>query len=313
MAVPANTMQSYQAVGNREDLSDVIYMVSPFDTPFQSMIGRSKATSTTHEWQTDALPAADGSNAQIEGDDATPGSLVSTSRLSNRTQISTKVISVSTIQDSAVDKAGRKKELAYQVEKAMRALKIDRETILLSNQAPVTGNASTAAKLRPLTGFYATNTSRGVGGANGTTSAAATDGTQRAFTETLLRSAIASVFQNSNSFVDTLMAYPSQRANLSTVLTGGATKFYSVEDKTLTATVSVYDSDFGPIKLVPNRFQRARDIHLLNSEYIALAELEPVQMQDLAITGLSRKKQVWGTYTLEVRNEAALGVIADLS
>jgi len=313
MAVPANTFQTYQAVGNREDLSDVIYMVSPFDTPFQSLIGRTKASSTTHEWQTDALPSADGNNAQIEGDDATPGSLVATSRLSNRTQISTKVISVSTIQDSAVDKAGRKKELAYQVEKAMRALKIDRETILLSNQAPVTGNASTASKLRPLTGFYATNTSRGAGGANGTTSAAATDGTQRAFTEALLRSTVASIFQNSNSFVDTLMAYPSQRANLSTVLTGGATKFYSVEDKTLTATVSVYDSDFGPIKLVPNRFQRARDIHLLNSEYIALAELEPVQMQDLAVTGLSRKKQIWGTYTLEVRNEGALGVIADLS
>ena len=313
MSVPANTFQTYQAVGNREDLSDVIYMVSPFDTPFQSMIGRTKASATTHEWHTDALPAADGNNAVVEGDDATATAVVATSRLSNKCQTSTKVISVSTIQDSAVDKAGRNKELAYQVEKAMRALKVDRETILLSNQAPVTGAAATAQKLRPLTGWYSTNTSRGASGANGTTSAAATDGTQRAMSETLLRTVLTSIFQNSNSFVDTLMAYPSQRANLSTVLTGSATKFYNVDDKKLVATVSVYDSDFGPIKLIPNRFQRARDIHLLNSEYLALAELEPVQMQDLAVTGLSRRKQIWGTYTLEVRNEAAICVIADLS
>lgn len=313
MAVPTNTFQTYQAVGNREDLSDVAYMVSPFDTPLQSMIGRTKATAMLHEWQTDALPSADANNAVIEGDDATATAVVPTTRLGNRCQTSTKVIAVSTIQDSAVDKAGRNRELAYQVEKAMRAIKVDRETILLSNQAPVTGAAGTAQKLRPLCGWYATNTSRGASGANGTTSAAATDGTQRAMSETLMRTVLTSVFQNSNSFVDTLMASPAQRANLSTVLTGGATKFYNVDDKKLVATVSVYDSDFGPIKLVPNRFQRARDIHFLNSEYLALAELEPIQMQDLAVTGLSRKKQIWGTYTLEVRNEAALGVVADLS
>lgn len=313
MAVPTNTFQTYQAVGNREDLSDVAYMVSPFDTPLQSMIGRTKATAMLHEWQTDALPSADANNAVIEGDDATATAVVPTTRLGNRCQTSTKVIAVSTIQDSAVDKAGRNRELAYQVEKAMRAIKVDRETILLSNQAPVTGAAGTAQKLRPLTGWYATNTSRGSGGANGTSSAAATDGTQRAMSETLMRTVLTSVFQNSNSFVDTLMASPAQRANLSTVLTGGATKFYNVDDKKLVATVSVYDSDFGPIKLVPNRFQRSRDIHFLNSEYLALAELEPIQMQDLAVTGLSRKKQIWGTYTLEVRNEAALGTVADLS
>ena len=300
-------------MGNREDLSDIIYMVSPFDTPFQSMAGRATATSTTHEWQTDALPAADGNNAQIEGDDAAAAAVVPTTRLSNRTQISSKTVSVSTIQDSAVDKAGRKKELAYQIEKTMRALKVDIETILTGNQAPVTGNASTATKLRPLCGWYASNDSRGAGGADGTTSAAATDGTSRAMSETLLRTVLTNIYTNSNSFATTIMSGPGQRANLSTVLTGGATKFYSVEDKKLTATVSVYDSDFGPLKLIPNRFQRARDVHVINPEFWAVAWLEAIQMQDLAITGLSRKKQLWGTYTLESRNEAASGVVADLT
>lgn len=313
MAVPSNTFQSVSAVGNREDLSDVIYMVSPFDTPFQSMVGKATATATKHDWQTDSLPSADANNAQIEGDDASNNSLITTTRLSNVCQTSTKVIGVSTIQDSAVDKAGRKRELAYQVEKSMRALKVDMEAILTGNQAPVTGTASVAAKLRPLCGWYATNTSRGAGGANGTSSAAATDGTARAFTETLLRNVATGIYTNSNSFATTVMSAPAQRANLSTVLTGGATKFYQVEDKTLTATVSVYDSDFGPLKLIPNRFQRARDVHVINPEYWAVAYLEPVQMQDLAITGLARRKQIWGTYTLEARNEAANAIIADLT
>ena len=313
MAVPSNTFQSVSAVGNREDLSDVIYMVSPFDTPFQSMVGKATATATKHDWQTDSLPSADANNAQIEGDDASNNSLITTTRLSNVCQTSTKVIGVSTIQDSAVDKAGRKRELAYQVEKSMRALKVDMEAILTGNQAPVNGTASVAAKLRPLCGWYATNTSRGAGGANGTSSAAATDGTARDFTETLLRNVATGIYTNSNSFATTVMSAPAQRANLSTVLTGGATKFYQVEDKTLTATVSVYDSDFGPLKLIPNRFQRARDVHVINPEYWAVAYLEPVQMQDLAITGLARRKQIWGTYTLEARNEAANAVISDLN
>lgn len=313
MAVPSNTFQSVSAVGNREDLSDVIYMVSPFDTPFQSMVGKATATATKHDWQTDSLPSADANNAQIEGDDASNNSLITTTRLSNVCQTSTKVIGVSTIQDSAVDKAGRKRELAYQVEKSMRALKVDMEAILTGNQAPVTGTASVAAKLRPLCGWYATNTTRGAGGANGTSSAAATDGTARAFTETLMRNVATGIYTNSNSFATTVMSAPAQRANLSTVLTGGATKFYQVEDKTLTATVSVYDSDFGPLKLIPNRFQRARDVHVINPEYWAVAYLEPVQMQDLAITGLARRKQIWGTYTLEARNEAANAIIADLT
>lgn len=313
MTVPSNTFQTYQAVGNREDLSDVITMVSPANTPFLTMIETGKATNTYHEWQTDALAAADGNNAQIEGDDATAGSVTPTVRLGNRCQTSEKVVSISTVQDSGTKSAGRGKEMAYQMEKKMKELKIDMETILTSNQAPVVGNASTASKLRPLCGWYATNVSRGGSGANGTSSAAATDGTQRAVTEAMIRSALTSNYQNSNSFATTIMVSPAQKVNLSTTLSGGATKFYSIEDKTLTATISVYDSDFGPLKIVPNRFQRSRDLHILNPEYWAIAYLEGMQSQDLARTGRNRKKQIWATYTLESRNEAASAVVADLS
>jgi hypothetical protein len=313
MTVPTNTFQTYQAIGNREDLSDIIFNVAPYDTPAISLFQKSKASARYHEWQTDIIPAANAANAVIEGDDAANQAITATSRVGNYCQTSERTVGITTIQDTAVDKAGRKREQAYHLERYSRALKVDMETILTNNQAPVTGNASTASKLRPLCSWITTNTSRGAGGANGTSTTAATDGTQRAMTETLLRTLTGTIYGNSNDFPNTLMCGPTQRVGLTTALTGGATKFYNVDDKKLVATVTVYDSDFGPLKIVPNRFQRNRDIFLLNADYAAVAYLEQFQMQDLAITGLARRKQMWATYTLEMRNEAAHGVIADLS
>ena len=71
MALPSNTFATYEAIGNREDLSDVVYRVDPTSTPFISAIETEKATGTFHEWQTQALAAVDTANAVLEGDDAT--------------------------------------------------------------------------------------------------------------------------------------------------------------------------------------------------------------------------------------------------
>jgi hypothetical protein len=195
------------------------------------------------------------------------------------------------------------------------ALRRDMETILCSNQARVVGAAGVARQLRGLEGWYATNTSRGTGGVNGNTTTAATDGSpQRNFTEALFKTVINSIYLNASLGEGMFaMAGPTNRANLSSQLSGGSTKFYRVESKKLTATVTVYQSDFGDLKLIPNRFQRDRTMHLINPEYLAIAFLEKFNEQDLAVTGLARRKQIWSTYTLEVRNEAALGVVADLT
>ncbi len=313
MAQPTNTFDSYDAVGNREDLSDIVTNISPVDTPFMSMAGTAKATNTLHGWQTDSLAAADDSNAAIEGDEAAGSSLASTTRAENYTQISDKVVVVSGTQE-AIEKAGRKSELAFQVVKAAKELKRDMEKIITGNQARVVGNSSTARKLRSLESWYTTNTNRattGTAGVSGSTSAAATDGTQRAFTETLVKDVIQQVYVAGGN-PDCIMLGPINKQVFSG-FTGGATKFTETKDKALNAVVDIYVSDFGDMKVIPNRFQRDRTAHILQKDMWSIAYLQPHNVQDLAKTGNSMKKQVLAEYTLVAKNEAASGVVADLN
>ncbi len=113
MAIPTSTYATYQAVGNREDLSDVIYRIDPTDTPFMSGADKEKASAVNHEWQTQALAAASSANAQLEGDDPTTTTTTPTVRLGNLCQISYKVARVSGTQQ-AFDHAGRDNQLSYQ-------------------------------------------------------------------------------------------------------------------------------------------------------------------------------------------------------
>lgn len=315
MTIVSNTFLTFSAIGNREDLTDTIYNISPIEVPFMSMIGKTKATATYHEWQTDVLAAA-AANAQLQGDDTTFGAVTPTVRLGNRTQISRKEVIIAGTQES-VNKAGRNSEMVYQLQKKAKELKRDMEFVLCSNQAPVTGNSTTAPQIRPLCGWYATNDSRGSGGADGTTSAAATDGTQRTFTETLLQDVMQNCWTSGGNPTVALMG-PKQK-RVASSFTGGATKFDKTEDKTLFAVVDVYVSDFGQLKFVPSRFVRGastgadREVHVLDTDYWALATLRPVQTVDLAKTGDAEKAMILTEYTLEARNEAASGIVADLT
>jgi len=310
MAQPTNTFSAFDAIGNREDLSDLIANVSPYDTPVMSLIGTGEATSTLTEWQSDTLDAADGGNAVIEGDDATGDSITPTTRLRNTLQTSDKVVIITTIQER-VNKAGRESEVNYQVMKKAKSLKTDIETILTSNQARDAGSDTVARKLRGLEAWYATNTSRGAGGANGTDSAAATDGTQRALTESLLKTVLQTAYTNGAS-IKAAVCGPFNRTQIS-AFTGGATKFYNVQDKRLIATLTMYESDFHVLKIIPDRFTRDRTLHLIDPEYLRVLWLEPLTSQNLSVTGLTRRKQLWGTYTLEVGTERAHAVVADLT
>lgn len=310
MAQPANTFSSYDATGNREDISDVIYNLAPFDTPLQSMARKGKATAAYTEWQTEDLGTPDVGNAVIEGDDASNDVSTPTVRIGNYCQTSDKVAQVTTIQDR-VNKAGRKEELAHQIAKRSKQLKIDMEAIMTRNQASDAGSDVAPRKLRSLESFLVTNADRGATGAGGTTTTAATDGTQRALTETMVKTVMQRAYSNGGK-PSVFMANAFNRMKATEVLTGGGTKFHTMEDKKLVATVSVYETDFGPLKLVTNLFQRERTAFLLDPDRIEVAYLEPFQMQDLARTGLTRRKQIWATYTLKVLNEKAHGVIADL-
>ena len=309
----------YTAIGAREDLTDVIYDISPTDTPILSTIGKTKATSVTHEWQTDSLAAATTANALVEGASASEGTITPTTRLANLTQIVGKTVMVSGTL-LASDLAGRKSEMAYQLAKASAEMKRDIETIITANQGQTAGSSgSTARKMGSLLSYIKTNTSKNgtsVTGVDPTTLGVSTrtDGTTRAFTETILKDVIAKVFASGGT-PSALFVSPAQKQVVS-AFTGLAAQRYQVPTSgqaTILAGADLYQSDFGVLQIVPNRFMRTRDALILDPEYAALAYLRPFQTNDIAKVGDADKKQILAELTLEVRNEAAHGGAFDLS
>ena len=312
MAQPTNTFDTYDSVGEREDLSDVIYSIAPTDTPFLSSAAKTKATAVLHEWQTDSLAAAVTNNAVIEGDEATLDASTATTRLSNSSQIMDKTVVITGTQES-VDKAGRASEIAYQIAKRAKELKRDMEATITGNIAEVAGNSSTARKMGTLGSWVTTNDDLASDGASGAGAgnAAHTDGTQRAFTESQLKSVIKSVW-NAGGDPSMIMCGPFNKQKLSG-FTGNSTRFDAGADATLYTSVDVYASDFGQLQVVPNRFSRDRDAYVLDMEYWGIAFLRDFSMHELAKTGDSEKRQLLVEATLESRNEAASGLIADLT
>ena len=312
MAQPTNTFDTYDSVGEREDLSDVIYNISPTDTPFLSSAAKTAATAVLHEWQTDSLAAAVTNNAVIEGDEATLDASTATTRLSNSTQIMDKTVVITGTQE-AVDKAGRASELAYQIAKKAKELKRDMEATITGNIAEVTGGSSTARKMGTLGSWVVTNDDMAADGASGAGAgnAAHTDGTQRVFTEAQLKSVIKSVW-NAGGDPTMVMVGPFNKQKLSG-FTGNSTRFDAGADATLYTSVDVYASDFGQLQVVPNRFSRDRDAWVLDMNYWGIAFLRDFSMHELSKTGDSEKRQLLVEATLESRNEAASGLVADLT
>ncbi len=307
---------AHTAIGQREDLTDVIYNISPTETPFMSSIGKTKATAVYHEWQTDSLDAATTANAAVEGADASDATLSPTTRLGNYTQILQKTIKVSGTLDT-VNKAGRKSEKAYQLAKASQEIKRDLETIMLSNQGRDAGSSnSTPRKMASLLSWIKTNTDAGSGGADPTTIGVSTrtDGTQRTFTETLLKTVVAEVF-NAGGTPSVLMVGALGKQKVSSFAGIGATRFNvtGAKPSTIIGAADIYVSDFGNMSVVPNRFMRARDALILDPEYAAVAYLRPFQTNELAKAGDSDKTQILVECTLEVKNEAAHGGVFDLN
>ncbi|HEY1544972.1 MAG TPA: DUF5309 domain-containing protein [Xanthobacteraceae bacterium] len=314
MALPANTFTTYSAAGNREDLSDVIHRIDPTDTPFMTGVEKTKATAVLHEWQTQALAAVNTANAQLEGDDAAADATTPTVRLGNVAQISRKVPQVSGTQQ-AVEHAGRDNEMAYQEMLKGLELKRDMEGILVgTNQAKNAGNATTARTLASTLSWLKSNTSKGAGGndpAAADGSATRTDGTQRAFTEASLKTVLQAIWNNGGK-PDTIMTGGFNKQTFST-FTGRATPIEETKGKKIIAAVDAYDSDFGYLKVVANRFTRARDVLVLQMDMWAVAYLNGRKMVSipLAKTGDSERKEVLSEYTLEARNEKASGGVFD--
>lgn len=321
------TFTTYDAVGIREQLADTIFSISPEETPFISNIGRGNVANTLFEFQTDSLAAVDTSNAVVEGADAGAATQAATKRMQNYTQISNKVLQISGTEE-AVNKAGRNSEMAYQLAKKSSELKRDMEAILTRNQVAAAGDASTARTTASLEAWLRTNTNRGSGGTtdganptlSGSTSgypnAAATDASNdalREFTETLLKDVIQSVWTEGGD-PSILMVGPTQKQKVSGFAGIAAQRYMAPNDgpTTIIGAADVYVSDFGSIQVVPNRFQRDRSAFVLDPEYASVQFLRDFEVIDIAKTGDSEKKEIIVEYGLQVSNEAAHGVIADI-
>ena len=310
-----STFTAHSAIGQREDLIDVIYDISPTETPILSTLARTKATAVYHEWQTDSLAAATSANAAVEGADATATTISPTTRLGNYCQIVQKTIQISNTLE-AVNKAGRKSEKAYQLSKASQELKRDMETILTANQGQTAGNSTTARKLGAILSYLKTNSSAGTSGTDPTTIGVSTrsDGATRTFTEQLLKDVVAEVFVSGGN-PKMLVVNSGLKQKVSAFAGIAAQRYMAPGDQptTIIGAADVYMSDFSTLSVVPDRFMRTRDALLLDPEYAAVAYLRPFATNDLARTGDSEKTQLIAEFTLEMRNEAAHGIVADLN
>jgi hypothetical protein len=334
MAVNSNTEKTYDVTTIREDLQDAFISISPLETPFQSAIGRKTAANTFVEWTEVDLAAPVKTNRVKEGE-AAPDNDAPTNgkRLGNYTQISDKVVEVSSTAD-AVNGAGDIQTIAKQVAFKLKELKRDMEVMLLSNIAANAGGADTARAAAGLPAFLRTNVSRSTGtvaGANptlsGTTAgypnAAATDGTARALTEDMLKAVIAACW-DSGAEPSIVLCGSAVKQKISTSFTGSATKYQDMTDsKKLSAAIDIYVSDFGTLQIVPTRFLETRtansatiagrDVFVLDPSYARLAFLQNVKQTPLAKTGHSERRLIATEYTLQVDSEKAHGIIADIN
>ena len=309
MTAPTGTFLTTAAIGNREDLSDIIHRISPTTTPFLNLAAKGKATNTLHEWQVQDLATAVTNNAAVEGDDASGKTVTPTVRLQNRTQISTKTVVVSGTQQS-MNSAGRKDEMGYQM--SLAALEIKRDMESSATQLDVLATAPRQS--RGLLGWCYDNSSNGGGSyvaASYTGNTGQTNGTTRAFTEAQVKSVLQLIY-TAGGEPDTIMMPPAMKQTFST-FTGNATRMDKSEDGKLYSAIDIYVSDFGEIKAIPNRFQRSRDVFVLQSDKWKIAYLRPFMTVDLAKTGDAEQKQIIVEWTVEACAPKANGAIFDLA
>ena len=317
MAVTANTNETYDVSTIREDLAPALASITPTETIFMSTIGTRNVDNTYFEWSEVDLAAA-ASNRQIEGDvglsNTAPTNAV---RKGNYTQISAKVVEVSST-NQAVNGVADAQTVAKQVAYKLAEMKRDMEKMLLDNVAASAGASGTARQTAGLPAFLTTNTARGTGGADGTTSgsgsagypdAAATDGTQRAITETILKGVIADCW-DAGAEPSVVLCGSSNKQTIST-FTGNATRYKEAEDSKLNAAIDVYISDFGELQIVPARHIRSRDVFVLDPNYAAVAFLQTAKQEPLAKTGLSERRLISAEYGLQITSQKAHGVVAD--
>ena len=319
MTTAANV--TYSGVGIAEDFEDIIFDISPEDTPFLSVCKRTKAGQTFHQWQTDSLKAA-GANAQIEGLDSTFATLSPTTVLGNYCQISSKTVNISGTYD-VVRKYGRKSETAYQLMKAGKELKRDIEYAIVRNQASSAGGQATAratGSIESWIGSQSGNMSKATGCTGATTIgfasgvvAAPTDGTQVTFIEADLQTTLGLAWTDGGD--PSLILMSSTNKKRFSAFAGIATKYNEVKGQNqgiIVGAADVYVSDFGNHTVKMDRFMRDYAVLCIDPDYVGLAQLRPIEKTELAKTGDSTKWLLLTEYALVVQNPDAHAKLASV-
>ena len=312
MAKVTNAFDTYSATADREALSNVIYNISPQQTPFMSSIGKNNVKNVVFDWQTESLPTPSGAG-QLEGFELSRSAATATVRVSNVCQISSRDATVTGSQESS-DPAGKKSEMAHQLSIMSKALKRDMEVALCQNNAKTTGAAGTARKTGGFESWMESNVSRGTGGASNAAGAAPTDAAnnnKRDLTEALLKGVLQSCFANGGE--PSLAICGPVNKQVISGFTGRTQARQFVDANTVEASVSIYSSDFGDLKIVPSNLSRERSLLLVDPEYAKVSYLRDFNVQDIAKIGDAETKMIVAEYGLEMSNEAAHGVVADLN
>ncbi len=309
MAKVTNAFDTYTATADREDLSNIIYNISPMQTPFMSSIGTRNVKNVVFDWQTESLPTPSGTG-QLEGFELSRAASTATARVSNVCQISYRDATVTGSQDAS-DAAGKRSEMAHQLAIMAKALKRDMEEALSQAGAKTTGDATTARQTGAFESWITTNDSRGAGGASTGGGAAPTDGTQRDLTETLLKDVLELMFA-SGAEPNLAICGPHNKQVISG-FTGRSQARQMVDANTVEASVSIYSSDFGELKIVPSNRSRERSLLLVDPEFAKVSYLRSFDTIDIATIGDAETKMIVVEYGLEVSNEAAHGIVADLN
>lgn len=316
MAQPSNTLDSYDVKGIREDLSDVIYNISPEETPFYTACAKGKATNTLHEWQTDTLRSS-ADNAHIEGDDTIAEARAVTSRLGNYTQIFKNAVTIPGT-DMGLNKAGRAREMAYQVLKIAKEQKLDIEKALFANQARSAGSSSAARRLAGAPAWITTNVNfqSGSSGANPTgdgTDARTDDGTPTAFSQTKFDDVMQQIWVSGGKPDSVyLSAY---QMNIALGFTGNNNQRSNItaEAEKVIKHMAVYVTPWGTVEFKPTRENRGRDVFIMQDDMWGVGVLRSTKNEPLAKTGDNEKRQVLTELTLICRNEASSGAVYDNS
>ena len=292
------TYTTYDQVGKKEDVSDIISDITPTDTPFFTMIRSEKVNARTFSWLEDSLAAA-ANNAQVEGADATMATLTDATERTNNTQILHKAFQVSATAD-AIGTYGRAKETAYQLGKALKEIKRDLERAYIGvDNAKVTGSSSVAREMDSATQQISTSVDAGANATDALTEAKVLELGEDCF--------------NNGSDPSVLMIKPADAQIVSGFAAASGRNREIAQGRNLVNVIDLYVSPYGEYKVVLNRHQLTTHAFLIDPAMWRSCVLRPFSRTLLASAGDSEKHFVVGEYSLKHMNYAADGMITGLS